>query len=193
MVYVNSIDELLYAAMKVVEKEDNMVTCVLRHEDMQDAMEYLFGELNLDVAYIEYSPNDDEYSAICIDTDYTVGIEPIWRAGKYLKFCESILVVDEDVPCQFQLAQENEEIIVFSLNDDECETDDESKCELDFTNDIQTSESSYISKDGDGMIRGFSKAWSENLEGTQNYSSYSFYCDNEDKVKEVAEKFGLRL
>lgn len=75
-------------------------------------------------------------------------------------------------------------------DDHECE---ECCCSECVSKDTNECESTYVSKNENGVPVGFSKSWSTTENGVNCYSSYSHYSDDLDMLKEIAEKFGVRL
>ena len=74
--------------------------------------------------------------------------------------------------------------------DEELEdSDDEELSE----NDIYDSESTYISKNDDGVPVGFTKNWSVSKNGVTCYSSYSHFTDDVDMLREIASEIGIEL
>lgn len=74
----------------------------------------------------------------------------------------------------------------FEKNDDYCDDEENSL-------DTNESESTYISKDKDGRVLGYTKSWSTMEDGVHKYSSYSYYSDDFEDMKKSAEKFGVEL
>ena len=74
----------------------------------------------------------------------------------------------------------------FDEEDDYCDDEDNSL-------DTNESESTYVSRDKNGRVLGFSKSWSTMENGVHRYSSYSHYSDNFDDMKKLAKDFGVKL
>lgn len=55
------------------------------------------------------------------------------------------------------------------------------------------SEGTNISKDKNGNPEGFTKSWTSDVNGIQKHSSYSFYSNDMEVLREAAKKFNVKL
>lgn len=78
-------------------------------------------------------------------------------------------------------------VVEVGIGDEECDC-----CEC-TCKDTDNSETTYISKDKDGTLMGFSKSWSTVKDGVNCYSSYSHYSSDVDMLRSIASAFGVKL
>lgn len=122
-------------------------------------------------------------------------IEPIyWRkedghsTDGYIYHESSYIYVHQD--CNSEVLKHLEgdhkfEFSVCSLDDDEEDED---------CSDVSTlSEGQHISYGPDGNIVGFQKTWSNDVDGCSSYTSFSFYSEDPNKIREFAKDVGVKL
>ena len=86
----------------------------------------------------------------------------------------------------------DKEVVLFGLEDDDCECDCCGKC--DCNGSVTTkSNSSTVSKDDDGTLNGFSVSWTDSNDGAFYSSSYSYYSNDENTVRRLAKEFGVNV
>ena len=148
----------------------------------------------------EWTGYDKEYFVYIVDG--CVSCEPAYRSirsgghDKYLEMGADIMYVHQDCNSKILKYIDCDKIFEFSVNEiDDADTyRDEYECNSD--NDIVShhSDSVTISKDKFGNPTGFTKSWSrDNGDGVAQYSSYSYYCSNEDMLRHMAQDLGIEL
>lgn len=177
---------------------------VVCHYDMATALlseliqsEVQIGQIDLTHEWTGY---DKEYFVYIVDG--CVSCEPAYRSirsgghDKYLEMGADIMYVHQDCNSKILKYIDCDKIFEFSVN----EMDDDSNygygCECDGDDDIVShhSDSVTISKDKFGNPTGFTKSWSrDNGDGVAQYSSYSYYCSNEDMLRHMAQDLGIEL
>lgn len=122
-----------------------------------------------------------------IDPDGGIWCEKVYREGYggYLYCEEDVVFVHEDVDGNFIKKNADENIVLFSVCDegDDC---NDLNCE-------GCSESTYVTKDDDGTPVGFTKSKSTFQDGYTEQYNFSYYSDNFDFLREVADAFGVEL
>lgn len=122
-----------------------------------------------------------------IDPDGGIWCEKVYREGYggYLYCEEDVVFVHEDVDGNFIKKNADENIVSFSVCDegDDC---DDLNCE-------GCSESTYVTKDDDGTPVGFTKSKSTFHDGCTEQYNFSYYSDNFDSLRKVADAFGVKL
>lgn len=128
-----------------------------------------------------------------IDPDGYIWCEKVYRSGHggYLYCDEDVVFVHEDVDIGFIKKNTNENIVVFSIGDENEENDDE---EDDSGLSAEgCSDSVYISRDKDGTPIGFTKSKVLSRDGYTEQFSFSHYSDSLGFLKEIADIFGVKL
>lgn len=162
----------------------------------------------IDISDYEWSGYDKEYAVTLMDGN--VYCNPLFGMKKkgysrdgYLGSYADIAYIHQD--CNSKLLSRLEydkayEFAVMELDDvDDYEDDFECSCcdrRSDSNDDIIThhSDSVTVSRDKRGVPTGFTKSWSrDNGEGVTQYSSYSYYCNNEDILRSLAKDLNIKL
>lgn len=125
-----------------------------------------------------------------IDPDGGIWCEKVYREGYggYLYCEEDAVFVHEDVDWDFIKKNANENIVVFSIGDEDNNEEDD--------DDLSTegcSDSVYISRDKDGTPVGFTKSKMSSHDGYTEQYTFSYYSDDLDFLREVADVFGVKL
>ena len=191
-----------FAYKKAYELEDiGCVQVVGFYDEISEVLKEVLKYDETTVGNIEL--NSADYSGYCkeyyltIDEDMVVSVEPGYYEEKeiYLQYEAETLIICDD--CNSIIVKknlhDNPKTYSYSYDDDcECECCD---CEdgENGENDIQTGESTYVSRNIDGRVTGFSKSWSDIVDGVSYYSSYSHYSDNEESIRKIAKEFGIKL
>ena len=125
-----------------------------------------------------------------IDHDGGIWCEKVYREGYggYLYCEEDVVFVYEDVDGNFIKKNADENIILFSIDDEENEDD-----ECDDLNCEGCSNSIYVAKDDAGTPIGFTKSKVFSHDGYIEQYSFSHYSDNLDFLRKVADVFGVKL
>ena len=122
-----------------------------------------------------------------IGPDGGIWCEKVYREGYggYLYCEEDVVFVHEDVDGNFIKKNADENIVLFSVCDegDDC---NDLNCE-------GCSESTYVTKDDDGTPVGFTKSKSTFHDGYTEQYNFSYYSDNFDFLRVVADAFGVEL
>lgn len=125
-----------------------------------------------------------------IDPDGGIWCEKVYREGYggYLYCEEDVVFVHEDVDGNFIKKNADENIVLFSIDDEENEDDecDDLSCE-------GCSDSIYVAKDDDGTPIGFTKSKVISCDGYTEQFSFSHYSDSLDFLRKVADVFGVKL
>ena len=122
--------------------------------------------------------------------DGGIWCEKVYREGYggYLYCEEDVVFVYEDVDGNFIKKNADENIILFSIDDEENEDDecDDLSCE-------GCSNSIYVAKDDAGTPIGFTKSKVFSHDGYTEQYSFSHYSDNLDFLRKVADVFGVKI
>ena len=155
----------------------------------------------IDISDYEWSGYEKEYVISLMDGN--VYCSPAYRMKKdgynhdsYLETYADIMYVHQDCNSKILKYIDCDKIFEFSVN----EVDDidicSDECECDSDDDIVShhSDSVTISKDKFGNPTGFSKSWyRDNGDGVSQYSSYSYYCSDEDILRNMAKNLDIEL
>ena len=156
----------------------------------------------------EWTGYDKEYFVYIVDG--CVSCEPAFRSvndgghDKYLEMGADIMYVHQD--CNSKLLSRLEydkayEFAVVELDEiDDYEDDYECSC-CDHCPDMedddlieQRSDFVTVSRDRHGNPTGFSKRWfRDDGNGVSQYSSYSYYCNDEDRLRSLARDLDIEL
>ena len=153
----------------------------------------------------EWTGYDKEYFVYIVDG--CVSCEPAFRSvndgghDKYLEMGADIMYVHQDCNSKILKYIDCDKIFEFTVEEFD-EFDDEVKCceccndYEDMDEDITTyhSDSVTVSRDKFGTPTGFTKQWSrDNGDGISQYSSYSYYCNDEDILRDMARDLDIEL
>lgn len=199
LVFTNASEVAEFAYKKAYDLEDiGCVQVVGFYEEISDVLKEILQYDEVSVGNIELNSADwngylKEYY-LTIDEDMVVCVEPGYYAEKeiYLQYEAETLIICDD--CNSVIVKNNmyEGAVSYCYRyDGDCDYGCCDCCECD--NDSQTGESTYVSRNSDGRVTGFSKSWSDMADGVSYYSSYSHYSDNEESVRKVAKEFGIDL
>lgn len=136
----------------------------------------------------DYSWNAYDKEFIISIMDGNVYCNPAFdtKNNSYYETYADVAFVHQDCNSRFLKYLDCENVYEFAVREMD-EIDDE---------DIVTYHSDYVSvrRDKLGNPIGFTRQWNTNdKNGTLSYRSYSFYCDNEDTVRYMAEQFNIEL
>ena len=170
------------------------VSVVAHYEVMIDFLNELvkntdFSLININLEDPEMDGYDREW-VLTIDPDGYIWCEKVYREGYggYLYCEEDVVFVYEDVDGNFIKKNADENIILFSIDDEENEDD-----ECDDLNCEGCSNSIYVAKDDAGTPIGFTKSKVFSHDGYIEQYSFSHYSDNLDFLRKVADVFGVKL
>ena len=149
----------------------------------------------IDICDYSWNAYDKEYIVSIMDGNIYCNPAFDTKNNSYYGTYADAAFVHQDCNSRLLKYLDCENVYEFSVRDlDEIdETDDTCEREGD---DIMTyhSDSVSVSRNRLGNPTGFTKQWNTNdKNGTFSYSSYSFYCDNEDAVRYMAEQFDVEL
>lgn len=189
----------------------NFSDCVsaVCHYDMATALlseliqsEVPIGQIN--ISDYEWSGYDKEYVISLMDGN--VYCSPAYRMKKdgyhrdsYLETYADVMYVHQDCNSMVLKYIDCDKIFEFSVNDYD-EIDDGYECcdchsELN-EDEIVSHNSNYVtvSRDKYGTPTGFTKSWSRNNgDGVTQYSSYTYYCNNEGLLRNLAHDLDIEL
>ena len=205
MINFENIGDLASQLFQYTDTEEHLVSVVANKEIVTEIMAELltYENIVLDSCIIDF---DDEYDreyviSLFDDTDsddWHVSVEKCYceERGIYLS-TDGYVLFHEDVNSKALVDMQRNEFMPlgehdwFTVGKDEEleDSDDEELSE----NDIYDSESTYISKNDDGVPVGFTKNWSVSKNGVTCYSSYSHFTDDVDMLREIASEIGIEL
>ena len=153
----------------------------------------------------EWTGYDKEYFVYIVDG--CVSCEPAFRSvndgghDKYLEMAADIMYVHQDCNSKVLKYIDCDKIFEFAVEELDGIDEDEMCCSgcadcEDTDDDIIThhSNSVTVSRDKFGTPTGFTKSWfRDNGDGVSQYSSYSYYCNDEDILRDLAQDLGVEL
>lgn len=190
--YFNDITELCCA---ISDKHDSLnnefddISVIAKYDEAKEIIKEL---LCIGHEIISININREEFDDYCDEYIISLNFDGVWCE----KFKQDNGYIHDDSVITFVSNECNsaclpcvESKIVYAFEIDEDEDGDEECTDLDTSD----SESIYVSRDKDGIAHGFSKSWSTMKDGVTCFSSYSHYSSDVDGLREVAERFGIRL
>lgn len=133
---------------------------------------------------------DNYYDEYIITLDFNgVWCERFKRDSGYIRDDSSITFVSNECNSACLPCVKSKIVYAFEISEDEDECEDKEFTDLDTSD----SESTYVSRDKNGVAHGFSRSWSTTKDGVNCYSSYSHYSSDIEGLKEIAGRFGVRL
>ena len=153
----------------------------------------------------EWTGYDKEYFVYIVNG--CVSCEPAFRSvndgghDKYLEMAADIMYVHQDCNSKVLKYIDCDKIFEFAVEELDGIDEDEMCCSgcadcEDTDDDIIThhSNSVTVSRDKFGTPTGFTKSWfRDNGDGVSQYSSYSYYCNDEDILRDLAQDLGVEL
>lgn len=153
----------------------------------------------------EWTGYDKEYFVYIVNG--CVSCEPAYRSirsgghDKYLEMSADIMYVHQDCNSKILKYIDCDKIFEFSVEELDGIDEDEMCCSgcadcEDTDDEITThhSNSVTVSRDKFGTPTGFTKSWfRDNGDGVSQYSSYSYYCNDEDILRDLAQDLGVEL
>ena len=153
----------------------------------------------------EWTGYDKEYFVYIVDG--CVSCEPAFRSvndgghDKYLEMAADIMYVHQDCNSKVLKYIDCDKIFEFAVEELDGIDEDEMCCSgcadcEDTDDEITThhSNSVTVSRDKFGTPTGFTKSWfRDNGDGVSQYSSYSYYCNDEDILRDLAQDLGVEL
>lgn len=205
MINFENIDNLASQLFQYTDTEEHLVSIVANKEIVTEIMAKLlnYEDVVLDSCIIDFDEEyDREYVISLFDDTYSddwhVSIEKCYNEEKNIYYStEGYVLFHEDVNSKALVDMQRNEFMPlgehdwFTVGKDEEleDSDDEELSE----NDTYDSESTYISKNDDGVPVGFTKNWSVSKNGVTCYSSYSHFTDDVDMLREIASEIGIEL
>lgn len=198
----NSIDDFAYKFLEYYENfeegaDDFLgISVVAHYPTMIDILNNLAKNTGFEMYDVSISPVEadnycDEWILI-IDSDGLLWVQEAKYESGYLYDDSNIIFVHSDVNSAFVVRNKNRHMIEFDIGD-ECDNwRDDYDDEIDLL-DESNSESTHVSYDKDKTPKGFTKSWSTMIDGVHQYSSYSYYTDDLDELKRLANEFGVEL
>lgn len=153
----------------------------------------------------EWTGYDKEYFVYIVDG--CVSCEPAFRSvndgghDKYLEMAADIMYVHQDCNSKVLKCIDCDKIFEFAVEELDGIDEDEMCCSgcadcEDTDDEITThhSNSVTVSRDKFGTPTGFTKSWfRDNGDGVSQYSSYSYYCNDEDILRDMARDLDIEL
>ena len=153
----------------------------------------------------EWTGYDKEYFVYIVDG--CVSCEPAFRSvhdgghDKYLEMGADIMYVHQDCNSKVLKYIDCDKIFEFAVEELDGIDEDEMCCSgcadcEDTDDEITThhSNSVTVSRDKFGTPTGFTKSWfRDNGDGVSQYSSYSYYCNDEDILRDMARDLDIEL
>lgn len=153
----------------------------------------------------EWTGYDKEYFVYIVDG--CVSCEPAFRSvndgghNKYLEMAADIMYVHQDCNSKILKYIDCDKIFEFAVEELDGIDEDEMCCSgcadcEDTDDEITThhSNSVTVSRDKFGAPTGFTKSWfRDNGDGISQYSSYSYYCNDRDILRDLAQDLGVEL
>lgn len=190
-------DDLYELSVEMIYEEKKFSDCVsvVCHYDMATALIAELIRSDVPIGQIDIC----DYSWNAYDKEYIVSImdECIYcfpafntKNDSYNETYADVTFVHQDCNSKFLRYLDCENVYEFSVKelddiDDEC--DDEGIV-------THHSDSVTVSKDKFGNPTGFTKTWSRDTGcGVTQYSSYTYYCNDEDMLRSMAHDLGVKL
>lgn len=191
----------------------NLSDCVsaICHYEMATALlsEIIHADVpigQIDISDYEWSGYDKEYAVTIMDG--YVYCSPLFGMKKkgyskdgYLGSYADIAYIHQDCNSKLLSRLEYDKAYEFAveeldgIDDDDCECSCCDHCDLSDDDSFSYhSESVMIHHDKLGVPTGFTKSWNrDNGDGVTQFSSYSYYCSNENMLKSMAQDLGIEL
>lgn len=156
----------------------------------------------IDVSDCELSGYNKEYTITIMDG--CVYCNPAfamkkngYKEDKYLETCADVAYIHQDCNSKLLNYIECDHMHEFAIDGiDEIDSCDDIESRDDSEDDITTydSDSVMVSRDRHGNPTGFTKTWNyDDGEGFTQYTSYSYYCSNEDILRSMALSLDIEL
>lgn len=160
----------------------------------------------IDISDYEWSGYDREYMVTIMDGNvycnqaYGRKVDG-YSKDEYIESSSDIVYVHQDCNSKILKYIDCDEIYEFSVEELNGIDEDEMCCSgcadcEDTDDEITThhSNSVTVSRDKFGTPTGFTKSWfRDNGDGVSQYSSYSYYCNDEDILRDLAQDLGVEL
>ena len=205
MINFENIGDLASQLFQYTDTEEHLVSVVANKEIVTEIMAELlnYEDVVLDSCIIDFDEEFNREYILSLSDDihsdaWHVSVEKCYNESKDIYYStEGYVLFHEDVNSKALIDMQRNEFMPlgehdwFTVGKDEEleDSDDEELSE----NDIYDSESTYISKNDDGVPVGFTKNWSVSKNGVTCYSSYSHFTDDVDMLREIASEIGIEL
>lgn len=154
----------------------------------------------LDISDYEWNGYDKEYVISLMDGN--VYCSPAYGMKKdgysqnsYLETYADVMYVHQDCNSKILKYIDCDKLYEFAVEEFDESDDCEEEC-LDNSDDITAQHSDHVtvSRDKLGNPTGFSKSWfRDDGNGITQYSSYSYYCNDEDRLRSLARDLDIEL
>jgi|GEM_PF-5363254 len=128
LIEVNSVEDVVEYMLDISEEydEDSRVVVILRREEALKCFSILVEDYDMDVLLAKVNPDDEDlFYEVSIGYG-DIAIESICSGvGNYLDCCADYMLIDEDVPSKWLIAQSCSNYDVLVLDDD---CDEECNC-----------------------------------------------------------------
>lgn len=182
-IIIDSFEEISEAMLEDINSGAISVSFVGLYDDAATVIKSLLAYDVTNVYHIEIEPEDwdgyDKEWLVTLDDDYNIWCEKLYRETGYLGFEGNTIYVADDC---------NSSCLKGALCDEMYEVGYDDECEPTYANECST-----VVKTDDGKVVGFTKSWACEENGIQYYHTMSHYSSDEAFVKDVAEKFNIKL
>lgn len=212
MVNFKNIEELASKLFDYTDNEEHLVSIISNKKIITNIMVELlnYEDVILDSCDIDFDEEyNREYTISLFDNvdteDWHINVEKCCNEEKNIYYStDGYVLFHEDVNSKDLVDMQRNEFMPLGEHDwftvgdgedvdeDELEDADSDESELS-EKDTYNSESTYISKNGDGTPVGFTKNWFATENGITCHSSYSHFSDDIDMLRKIASEFGIEL
>lgn len=142
---------------------------------------------HIEIYDYKYSHYDREFIITLMDNE--IYCQPAFNTdtNQYLLSFSDVAYVHRD--CNSSILKKIDSPKMYDFSVDFLDDDLNDICE----NSEYFSEGTNISKDKNGNPEGFTKSWTSDVNGIQKHSSYSFYSNDMEVLREAAKKFNVKL
>jgi hypothetical protein len=169
------------------------------YEDAQTIVKYLllFDDTlaySIELVPEEWSNYEKEYY-VSIDSDLNVICTKAYNCNTehYLEETTDVLFIADDCSSVIlsKVDCDEDDKIEVSYEEDECECDGNCGC-CGAKDTDNHEEITRVARDDEGNLRGFEKSWSTHEDGLHYHSTYSFYSNNQNMLKNMLENFSIK-
>jgi hypothetical protein len=187
-IIIEDISDIASMMKEAIDEGKNKVAFIGLYFDSISLIKELcmFDEIDIEQINIEPQGYEKEW-VIILDSNYNIKCRKLYIDEKYKSFNSDIVFIADD--CDKGCLEGNiKEIyqVGYNFDNEECDGNCE-YCNIgvnDFNEAI-----TRIGRDDEGKIRGFEKSWESYDDGLHYHSTYSFYSDDEDMLKEMLKNF----
>lgn len=168
------------------------VSIVTHYNVMIDILNILIKQTGLLLFYCYITEEEidgyaDEY-ILTVDSKGQIWVQEAKYDTGYITTDDAVIYIHSDCSSSFVGKNKDAHMIEFDFSDPEKENIADATEKTVDTDKYH----SIISKSKDGCVNGFSSSWLDRNEYGSTYSSYSYYSNNEEEVKQVMDSFGIK-